>query len=81
MPRSWLTWGSFNGVSTPSPKLRFPQVPIPPQEKLGSLNTSMDFEIVDKEDCVFAPPETDADVALAFTKLEEDLIAQIKVSP
>ncbi|KAB7498740.1 Coiled-coil and C2 domain-containing protein 1-like [Armadillidium nasatum] len=54
-------------------------VPIPPQEKLGCENVNIDFEVIDKEDCVFGPPTSDADAALTYSKLEEDLIAQIKM--
>ena len=53
------------------------QVPVPPQDQVAPAN--LDFEVVEAEDCVMAPPKTDADVTIIYTKLEEDLIAQIKV--
>lgn len=55
------------------------QVPVPPQEKIPQ-SSGTDFELVSSEDCVVAPEGTSGDVALIYTKLEEDLIAQIKVS-
>lgn len=39
----------------------------------------MDFELVSADDCVVAPDNTSGDVAVTYTNLEEDLIAQIKV--
>lgn len=52
---------------------------MPPQEKMPE-SSSTDFELVTADDCVVAPEGTSGDVALIYTKLEEDLIAQIKVN-
>ncbi|XP_045616529.2 coiled-coil and C2 domain-containing protein 1-like [Procambarus clarkii] len=52
-------------------------VPVPPQEQI--TQTAMDFELVSADDCVVAPPTTAADVAITYAKLEEDLVAQIKM--
>ncbi|KAK7067045.1 Coiled-coil and C2 domain-containing protein 1A [Halocaridina rubra] len=52
-------------------------VPVPPQEQIS--NTSIDFEMVNAEDCVTAPASVSGDVTVIYTKLEEDLIAQIKM--
>ncbi|XP_071535214.1 coiled-coil and C2 domain-containing protein 1-like isoform X1 [Panulirus ornatus] len=52
-------------------------VPIPPQEQVPETN--IDFELVSADDCVVAPANTSGDVAITYTKLEEDLIAQIKM--
>ncbi|XP_063849873.1 coiled-coil and C2 domain-containing protein 1-like isoform X3 [Scylla paramamosain] len=53
-------------------------LPVPPQEKMPQ-SSSTDFELVSADDCVVAPEGTSGDVALIYTKLEEDLIAQIKM--
>lgn len=53
-------------------------LPVPPQEKVPQ-SSSTDFELVSADDCVVAPEGTSGDVALTYTKLEEDLIAQIKM--
>ncbi|KAK4297629.1 hypothetical protein Pmani_029971 [Petrolisthes manimaculis] len=56
-------------------------VPVPPQEQITSLRMSpgADFELVTSEDCVTSPENTNGDTAVTYTKLEEDLIAQIKM--
>lgn len=53
-------------------------VPVPPQEKIPQ-SSSTDFELVTADDCLVAPEGTSGDVAIIYTKLEEDLIAQIKM--
>ncbi|XP_047479024.1 coiled-coil and C2 domain-containing protein 1-like isoform X2 [Penaeus chinensis] len=53
-------------------------VPVPPQEQI-SATSNIDFELVDAEDCVVAPASVSGDAALTYAKLEEDLIAQIKM--
>lgn len=52
-------------------------VPVPPQEQVSPTN--IDFEVVNAEDCVVAPPHVSGDITIIYTKLEEDLIAQIKM--
>ncbi|XP_042223927.1 coiled-coil and C2 domain-containing protein 1-like [Homarus americanus] len=52
-------------------------VPVPPQEQIPHGGT--DFELVSAEDCVIAPPNTSVDVTIMYAKLEEDLVAQIKM--
>ncbi|KAK8730359.1 hypothetical protein OTU49_007979 [Cherax quadricarinatus] len=52
-------------------------VPVPPQEQIPP--TGIDFEFVSADDCVVAPTSTSADIAITYTKLEEDLVAQIKM--
>ncbi|XP_068217954.1 coiled-coil and C2 domain-containing protein 1-like [Palaemon carinicauda] len=52
-------------------------VPVPPQEQVSPTN--IDFEVVNAEDCVIAPPHVSGDITIIYTKLEEDLIAQIKM--
>ncbi|XP_018006576.1 coiled-coil and C2 domain-containing protein 1-like [Hyalella azteca] len=61
-------------------------IPVPPQEKAAggpSLNreVSVDdaFEVINAEDCDMPATSTPADLVLIYTKLEEDLIKQIKM--
>ncbi|KAK3861655.1 hypothetical protein Pcinc_032404, partial [Petrolisthes cinctipes] len=57
-------------------------VPVPPQEQITSslrVSPGADFELVTSEDCVTSPDNTNGDTAIIYTKLEEDLIAQIKM--
>ncbi|XP_042866382.1 coiled-coil and C2 domain-containing protein 1-like isoform X2 [Penaeus japonicus] len=53
-------------------------VPVPPQEQIPT-SSNIDFELVDAEDCVVAPASVSGDAAVTYAKLEEDLIAQIKM--
>ncbi|XP_063606025.1 coiled-coil and C2 domain-containing protein 1-like isoform X2 [Penaeus indicus] len=53
-------------------------VPVPPQEQIPAIS-NIDFELVDAEDCVVAPAGVSGDAAVTYAKLEEDLIAQIKM--
>ncbi|XP_037775377.1 coiled-coil and C2 domain-containing protein 1-like isoform X1 [Penaeus monodon] len=53
-------------------------VPVPPQEQIPA-SSNIDFELVDAEDCVVAPAGVSGDAAVTYAKLEEDLIAQIKM--
>lgn len=53
-------------------------VPVPPQEQIPTTS-NIDFELVDAEDCVVAPASVSGDAAVTYAKLEEDLIAQIKM--
>ena len=61
------------------------QVPIPPQEKAAGghlkreVSVDAAFEVITADDCIVPADDTPADLALLYTKLEEDLIQQIKV--
>ncbi|CAL4087630.1 unnamed protein product, partial [Meganyctiphanes norvegica] len=54
-------------------------VPVPPGEQLSTETTNLDFEVINSEDCDMPASNTSADIAVIYTKLEEDLIEQIKM--